>query len=29
MYVYKEDMVWNNQQWLICHKTESIQIMHI
>ena len=21
MYVYKEDLTLNNQQWLICHKT--------
>ena len=20
--MYKEDLAWNNQQWLICHKTK-------
>ena len=22
IYMYKEDLVLNNQQWLICHKTK-------
>ena len=23
IYMYKEDLVFNNQQWLICHETKS------
>ena len=29
MCVYKEDLVLNNQQWLICHKTQPNQIIYI
>ena len=29
MYMYKEDLVLNNQQWLICHKTQPNQIIYI
>ena len=25
MYIYEEDLVLNNQQWLICHKTKQNQ----
>ena len=24
MYMYKEDLASNNQQWLICHKTKLL-----
>ena len=26
IYTYKQDLALNNQQWLICHKTQSNQI---
>ena len=25
MYMYKKDVALNNQQWLICHKTQPNQ----
>ena len=25
MYMYKQDLALNNQQWLICHKTKPSQ----
>ena len=28
-YMYREDLGLNNQQWLICHKTQSSQIIYI
>ena len=27
--MYKEDLALNNQKWLICHKTQSNQILYI
>ena len=27
--IYKEDLTLNNQQWLICHKTQPNQILYI
>ena len=27
--MYKEDVVLNNLQWLICHKTQPKQIIYI
>ena len=27
--MYKEDLALNNLQWLICHKTQSNQIIYI
>ena len=27
--MYKEDFALNNRQWLICHKTQSNQILYI
>ena len=27
--MYKEDLAINNQQWLICHKTQHKQIVYI
>ena len=29
MYMYKEDLALNNQQWLIRHKTKPNQIIYI
>ena len=29
IYMYKEDLALNNQQWLICHKTQPTQIIYI
>ena len=29
IYMYKEDLGLNNQQWLICHKTQQNQILYI
>ena len=29
MYMHKEDLVLNNLQWLICHKTKPNQITYI
>ena len=29
IYMYKEDLALNNQQWLICHITQSNQIIYI
>ena len=29
IYMYKEDLALNNLQWLICHKTQTNQIMYI
>ena len=29
IYMYKEDLALNNQQWLICHKTQPNQIRYI
>ena len=29
MYIYKHDMELNNQQWLICHKTQQKQTNEI
>ena len=29
IYMYKEELVLNNQQWLICHKTQRNQILYI
>ena len=29
IYMYKEDLVLNNLQWLICHKTQPKQIIYI
>ena len=29
IYIYKEDLVLNNLQWLICHKTKPNQILYI
>ena len=28
-YMYEEDLVLNNLQWLICHKTQPNQILYI
>ena len=27
--MYKEDLALNNQQWLMCHKTQPNQILYI
>ena len=27
--MYKTDLALNNQQWLICHKTQTNQIIYI
>ena len=27
--MYKEDLALNNQQWLICHKTQPNQIISV
>ena len=27
--MYKEDLALNNLQWLICHKTQSNQIIYL
>ena len=29
IYVYEEDLALNNLQWLICHKTQTSQIIYI
>ena len=29
IYMYKKDLVLNNLQWLICHKTKPNQIIYI
>ena len=29
IYMYDEDLALNNPQWLICHKTQSNQIIYI
>ena len=29
LYMYKKDLTLNNQQWLICHKTQPNQITYI
>ena len=29
IYMYKEDLALNDQQWLKCHKTEPNQIIYI
>ena len=29
IYMYKEDLALNNQKWLICHKTQTNQILYI
>ena len=29
IYMYKEELALNNLQWLICHKTQPNQIIHI
>ena len=29
IYMYKQDLALNNLQWLICHKTQPNQILHI
>ena len=29
IYMYEEDLALNNQQWLICHKTQPNQIVYI
>ena len=29
IHAYKEDLALNNLQWLICHKTQQIQIIYI
>ena len=29
IYMYKDDLAFNNQQWLIYHKTKSNQILYI
>ena len=29
LYMYKEDLVLNNPQWLICHKAQPNQIIYI
>ena len=29
IYMYKKDLVLNNRQWLICHKTQPNQILYI
>ena len=29
IYMYKDDLVLNNLQWLICHKIQPNQILYI
>ena len=29
IFMYKEDLALNNPQWLICQKTQPIQIIYI
>ena len=29
IYMYKEDLALNNQQWLICHQTKPNQMLYI
>ena len=29
IFIYKEDLMLNNLQWLICHKTQPKQIIYI
>ena len=29
LYMYEEDLALNNQQWLICHKTQPNQIIYV
>ena len=29
VYMYKEDLALNNQQWLICYKSQPNQILYI
>ena len=28
IYMYKKDLVWNNPQWFICHKTKRKQAIY-